>query len=220
MAFAERYTHALPGNLQDDEHHSATSVLSASALADRSSRHIGALLHRVKYASMFPQRIAKAAEAKARFEQLLAEAIASRDKRKETEYRRELAGNFFLSAFIGDADFSALRGAWMAIVADKGTARRWIKTQDIAIAHILYKRVAEYSLAYYLDSTCKACNGIGTQGPSGGYKVCPACKGTKKAELPKIDAYEKKHVEHMVSELTELEQTHAGVASAKLRRQE
>jgi hypothetical protein len=49
MAFAERYAAALPGSLKDDEHHHATEVLAAAAIADRSARHIGALLHRVKY---------------------------------------------------------------------------------------------------------------------------------------------------------------------------
>lgn len=49
MAFAERYAPALTGNLQDDPYHHATEVLAAAAVADRSARHIGALLHRVKY---------------------------------------------------------------------------------------------------------------------------------------------------------------------------
>jgi hypothetical protein len=178
MAFAERYNHALVGNLQDDEHHNATSVLSASALADRSARDIGALLHRVKYASA----------AKQAFES-------------------------------GNHELATLCKAWLAIVTDKGSARKWVKSEDVSIAPILYRRVADASLAYYLDSTCKECSGTGTQGAAGCYKTCLTCKGSKRAELPAMRAYEKHRVLEMVDELTALEHTHAGVASVKLRRE-
>lgn len=51
MAFADKYMGALAAsNLLDDELHHKTEPLQAAALADRSARHIGALLHRVKYA--------------------------------------------------------------------------------------------------------------------------------------------------------------------------
>lgn len=51
MSFAERYAPALTRSLQDDEHHSATQVLIAAALADQSGSGdlLGSLLCRVKY---------------------------------------------------------------------------------------------------------------------------------------------------------------------------
>lgn len=48
--FVDKYIGALHGDLREDEHHHATTVLRASAFADPAARHIGALIARVKYA--------------------------------------------------------------------------------------------------------------------------------------------------------------------------
>lgn len=221
MAFAERNNHALVGNLQCDEHHANTDVLAASALADKSTRDIGSLLHRVKYSGTIVQKLVKAMSEKDRFEKLLDDAVRRNDKEKMDEFRRELDANLCVCTVSGgEAEaFRSLSRDWLTIVIAKGTERKWVKSADIAISHVLFRRVADFSLGYYLDSACKECGGTGAMGPQEAYKTCPACKGTKRAELPKMGAYERKLSLDLVDELTSLEQTHAGVATAKLRRE-
>jgi hypothetical protein len=184
MAFAERYVGALNANLQDDEHHHATSVLCASAIADRSARDIGALLHRIKY------------------------------------------NNAFRKEFEGDANaLAGLHRAWLTIVTIKGRERHWIKAKDWpTLGHMfpaMAGKIADHSLAYYLDSVCKRCNGTGAKSALEMFRTCPTCGGTREAsidEIPKLSGYERQLVRDMVSELLVLEQTHAGVASSRLRR--
>lgn len=187
MSFAERYTRALPGNLQDDEHHHATEVLAAAAIADRSARHIGALLHRVKY------------------------------------------GNAIKKTFEGDAHaLVVLKREWLEIVMMKGRERKWIKDKDWPnIGHLfpaMASRIAEHSLAHYLGGICEPCGGTGHQGQKGMFKVCPTCSGSRRAQIKstpeyKLSSYEIDLVGQMVSELEALESSHAGVASALLRRE-
>lgn len=186
MAFAERYVGALNANLQDDEHHRATNVLCASAIADKSSREIGALLHRIKYNQSIRQQ------------------------------------------FLGDASaLAGLRTDWHAIVVSKGLARHWIKAKDWpALGHLfpaMAAKVADHSLAYYLDSVCKACNGTGAKSSKEMFRSCVSCGGRRQAnvdEIPGLSDYERQLVRDMASELLVLEQTHAGVASSRLRRPE
>lgn len=67
--------------------------------------------------------------------------------------------------FEGNAgNLAQLLRAWTAAVAQKGRARRWVKAQtawDAQAATTLYRRVAEASLAHWLDSKCKVCHGTG-----------------------------------------------------------
>jgi hypothetical protein len=184
MAFAERYVGALNANLQDDEYHHATGVLCASAVADRSAREIGALLHRIKYNNAIRKQFEGAA-----------------------------------------AGMAQLRTAWLAIVTLKGRERHWIKAKDWpALGHMfpaMAEKIADHSLAYYLDSVCKACNGTGAKSAKEMFRTCTACGGRREAnidEIPKLSGYERQLVRDMVSELLVLEQTHAGVASSRLRR--
>lgn len=108
---------------------------------------------------------------------------------------------------------------WGAIVAEKGAARRWIKTEDIpTIGHLapaMYKRVAEASLAHYLDGKCVECHGSKV---SLDWRTCGTCKGSGDAAIMGLSAHETKLALDMVSELMSLESSHSGAASALLRR--
>jgi hypothetical protein len=110
---------------------------------------------------------------------------------------------------------------WLAIVTEKGSARKWIKDQDFpTIGHLapaMYKRVAEASLAHYLDGKCPVCRGSKV---SEERRVCGTCKGTGDAEIVGMSNHEKKLSLDMVSELMGLESSHSGAASALLRREE
>jgi hypothetical protein len=120
----------------------------------------------------------------------------------------------------GDGNLANLCREWLAIVSEKGAARKWIKTEDIPnigqIAAALYRRVAEASLSHYLDGKCVECHGSKV---SIERRVCGTCKGTGEADLPPMRAYEAKLTMDMVSELMSLESSHSGAASALLRRE-
>lgn len=120
----------------------------------------------------------------------------------------------------GDGNLANLCREWLAIVAEKGAARKWIKTEDIpTIGHLapaMYKRVAEASLAHYLDGKCGECHGSGV---SKDRRICPTCKGSGDATITGLSAHETKLALDMVSELMSLESSHSGAASALLRRE-
>jgi hypothetical protein len=187
MSFAERYAGALNASLKDDEYHSAPSVLSAAAIADRSARGIGALLHRVKY------------------------------------------GNAIKKTFEGDSHaLATLQREWREVVTSKGRERKWIKDKDWPnIGHLfpaMAERIAEQSLAHYLDGRCEVCNGTGAKGAKELFRTCPECHGTRRAQIKstsayKLSTYEIDLIGQMVGELEALESSHAGVASALLRRE-
>lgn len=230
MSFADRYLNALgASNLLDNEQHRRAEPLHAAALADRSARDIGALLHRVKYAGTIAQKLAHAVATQERAERELTDAVRRKDIAREAECRQVVDSNAATCAMAGSeaAAFRSLYAAWCEIVAKKGADRRWIKPADWPkIGHLapaMYRRVAEYSLAYYLDDVCKSCHGAGATSTKP-LIICKACGGSRKQSLAtaaelKISAYEGRLVADMVSELFTLEQTHAGVASAKLRQQ-
>lgn len=229
MAFADQYMGALgASNLLDDELHHKAEPLQAAALADRSARDIGALLHRVKYAGTIAQKLARAVATQERAERELADAVRQKNPAREAECRQVVEANAATCAMTGSeaAAFRSLYVAWCEIVAKKGGERHWIKPADWPkIGHLapaMYRRVAEHSLAYYLDDVCKTCHGTGATSIKP-LIACKVCCGSRKqplgsaAEL-KISAYEAKLVAEMISELLALEQTHAGAASARLRR--
>lgn len=113
-------------------------------------------------------------------------------------------------------NMAQLLGIWTTAVIEKGQARRWVKTEDVAIAHILYKRVAQASLAHWLDGRCKACSGTGVMVLLG-HRSCSTCKGTGAADITGMRDYEKKLALDMVSELSALVDSHARRAGARLR---
>lgn len=108
---------------------------------------------------------------------------------------------------------------WHAIVVEKGSARKWIKTDDVAkighLAPMLYKRVAEASLAHYLDGKCQTCHGSKV---SEDRRTCAPCFGTGEVAITGMSGYERNLVLDMVSELIALESSHSGAASTLLRR--
>ncbi|NHZ94572.1 hypothetical protein [Massilia sp. CCM 8734] len=118
--------------------------------------------------------------------------------------------------FEGNAqNLAGLLREWLAIVTEKGTARRWVKPEDIAIAPITFRRVANASLAHFLDGKCAQCHGTGVAESK---RACIPCKGSGKIELTGLSGYEAKLVLDMVSELGAIESTHAAIASALLRK--
>ncbi len=110
---------------------------------------------------------------------------------------------------------------WHLIVTEKGTARRWIKVEDIpTIGHLapaMYKRIAEASLAHYLDGKCPVCHGSKVNEER---RTCAPCQGSGEAKILGMSDFERNRVLDMVSELMGLESSHAGAASALLRREE
>jgi hypothetical protein len=224
--FAEKYLASLnTSNLRDDEQHRQTEALAASALADKSARDIGALLHRVKYSGTVIAKISKIASECERLEKLLADA-----RRTKADADSKVAG--ILSALESCAgghtgvgseihEFRSLRRTWREIVSQKGRERKWIKDSDWptmgSIFPAMVDRIATHSLAYYLDGQCKECGGTGKLGPENMRTVCKSCEGTARAKLPPMNNYEKKLAEDLISELMALESTHAGIGNSKLR---
>lgn len=119
----------------------------------------------------------------------------------------------------GTQNLAQLIRLWTNAVVEKGKARRWVRDEAIhpQIAMGLYKRVAEASLAHWLDSHCKTCAGTGVMAFFGN-RACTACKGSRVAEVTGMREYERKLVLDMVSELTALFDSHARRASGLLRR--
>lgn len=228
MAFADKYIGALTAsNLLDDDRHHQAEPLKAAALADRAVRQIGALLHRVKYGGTVIQKLAKAVAERARAEKALSDATRKRDEKKQAECRQVLEANDAASAMAGSeaAAFKSLLVEWLAIVEKKGRERHWIKPADWPkIGHLapaMYRRVAEHSLAHYLDDVCKTCNGTGSVEAKVTLRVCTVCGGSRRAAIttiPGLSDYEVRLVGQMVDELHALEATHAGLSGALLRR--
>lgn len=225
--FVEKYAFALRGNLQEDEHHHATGVLRASAFADGSARNIGALLHRVKYSGTVIKELARAAVERVRLVSALDAANQKKGadaKAAQAERQRMLTEHDAVYS-LADGDGTAFRqlfAAWSVIVAEKGAERNWIKAQDMpTIGHLapaMYRRIAEHSLAHYLDGLCNACGGTGAKTAKEMFRKCEVCEGTRRAKLTGISAYEAKLVGDMIGELEALESAHASRAASLLRR--
>lgn len=99
---------------------------------------------------------------------------------------------------------------WTAAVTEKGRARRWVSInseRDIFTAHALYKRVANASLAHWLDGHCKTCNGTGVSLKS--LRGCTTCAGTGEAEVACAGGFERERIKDMVSELHAISFSHA-----------
>jgi hypothetical protein len=118
----------------------------------------------------------------------------------------------------GTQNLAHLLRVWGEMVAHKGMERKWIKVRaewDVATAPAFYKRVAERSLAHWLDGKCKACNGTGVTIER---RICPTCKGSCTAEVSP-QGFERDRVLDMVSELDGLLQAHNARAATRLRRE-
>lgn len=116
----------------------------------------------------------------------------------------------------GTANLAALLRIWTGVVTEKGRSRGWVKATtawDMQAAMALYKRVAEQSLAHWLDGRCELCQGAKV-GPD--RRACTCCGGSGKAEI-EAGRFESEKVKDMVSELEGLFQAHSGRAAAKLR---
>lgn len=117
----------------------------------------------------------------------------------------------------GTQNLAQLVRLWTEAVVQKGKDRRWVKNEDVAIAHGLYKRVAQASLAQWLDGRCMVCAGTGVSALMGN-RSCHTCKGSGVADISHLCGYEKKIALDMVSELAALCDSHARRAGARLRR--
>lgn len=107
---------------------------------------------------------------------------------------------------------------WTAAVTEKGKHRRWVSInseRDVFTAHALYKRVAQASLAHWLDGRCKGCNGTGLSLKS--LRGCMACGGTGEAEVSCAGGFERERIKDMISELASLYSTHQARAGRRLR---
>lgn len=103
---------------------------------------------------------------------------------------------------------------WTAAVIEKGRARKWVKegtAWDAQAAQALYRRVAERSLARWLDGNCKPCGGTGQQAR----RLCTCCGGNGQAVL-EGGGFERERTLGMVSELEAMHQAHCGRAAKLL----
>lgn len=132
-------------------------------------------------------------------------------------YRVKYADRLAAQAFDGHtANLAQLLRLWTAQVTKRGRARRWVPENtawDAQAAHKLYRTVAELSLAYWLDGTCKACAGTGQAHA----KVCAECGGTGEAPITCAGGFVRERVKDMVSELHNIAATQARLANRRLR---
>lgn len=216
MGFADRYVHALSAsNLKDDERHHQAEPLTAAALASTTAGDLGALLHRVKYAGTAARSMAHALNTRSRAEKELTEAIRAKDPGREAQCRQALGGDVAeLERSV--ALLAPLLRVWIDEVIKRGRARKWVPENtawDAAAAQKLYHSVAEVSLAHWLDSTCKCCDGTGRAER----QLCRPCSGTGDAPIEGKGGFVLERTKDMVAELHNMVMSHAARAGAKLR---
>ena len=124
--------------------------------------------------------------------------------------------------FEGNAgNLAQLLRAWTQAVTHKGRARRWVKANtawDAQAANTLYRRVAEASLAHWLDSKCKVCHGTGVvaSATAGAPLVCKGCQGSGEAPITCSGGFELERIKDMVSELEAIFLSHGARAMRRL----
>ena len=124
--------------------------------------------------------------------------------------------------FEGNAgNLAQLLRAWTAAVTHKGKARRWVKAHtawDAQAANTLYRRVAEASLAHWLDSKCQICHGTGVVAADtlGAPAICKGCQGSGEAPITCSGGFELERIKDMVSELEGIFQSHGARAMRRL----
>jgi len=218
MGFVDRYITALSASsLQDDERHCQAEPLLASALASTAAGHLGALLHRAKYAGTATQNMAHAVAMRNLVEKALVDAVRNKDASREADCRQALQGDAIVLES-GVLLLARLLALWTAEVMKRGRARRWVPEStawDAEAAIKLYRTVAENSLAYWLNGLCDPCNGTGVAEA----RACKCCAGSGNAPLVMAAGFVREHTLNMVSELHSIADSHAARASAKLRMQ-
>lgn len=119
----------------------------------------------------------------------------------------------------GTRNLAPILRIWLAVVTQKGTDRKWVRISsdwDIKIAGDLYRRIAEASLAYWLDSRCQECKGA-AQTPE--RRICDCCKGTGRGDFTtKTTTYERERIMDMVADLDGILSAYMQRAAAKMRR--
>ena len=132
-------------------------------------------------------------------------------------HRVKYADPLARQAFEGNpANLTQLLRLWIDEVIKRGRARRWVPENtewDATSAQKLYRTVAEASLAHWLDSTCKCCNGTGVVDR---YQ-CRPCAGTGQAPIEVKGAFVLERTKDMVSELQSIVDSHCVRAASKLR---
>ena len=105
---------------------------------------------------------------------------------------------------------------WVPLVREKGKARKWRREntdRDISTAEALYKRVADSSLAYWMDDRCNECQGATVDSDR---RTCQRCHGSGKEELL-MAPNEKDITLDLVSELEDILQSHSRRAAPLVR---
>ena len=155
-------------------------------------------------------------------EPLLASALAAAEMNGELGpllHRVKYAGTIERQNFVGNpANLAQLLRLWIAEVTKRGRARKWMSENtewDATAARKLYRTVAEVSLAYWLDSTCKCCSGTGLAVR----QKCKPCggSGTAQIDVAGCGGFVLERTKDMVGELHNIVITHASRAAAKLR---
>ena len=116
----------------------------------------------------------------------------------------------------GSANLAQLLRIWAARVIEKGRERKWVRegtAWDAQAAQALYRRVAERSLAYWLNGQCESCHGSGNTVE---HRICLPCKGTGRGEIGG-GGFEREKALDMVSELEGLLQAHHSRSSVLMR---
>lgn len=103
---------------------------------------------------------------------------------------------------------------WTAEVIKRGRTRKWLPentARDAQAAQALYRRVAEKSLAHWLDGKCKGCSGAGVRVLLGN-GICTSCKEIGVAPVYGVAGPELEHVKEMVGELSSIHDSRSGRA--------
>jgi hypothetical protein len=110
-----------------------------------------------------------------------------------------------------------LQALWFAEVVKHAQARKWVKLDTpwaVTSAFKLFRRIAEHSLALWLDSSCPACQGNSTHHADWD---CGLCSRTGMAPVPGNNAFERERVKDMLSVLRAIEDGHQRRALRRLR---
>lgn len=138
-------------------------------------------------------------------------ALLCRVKYADGSLHKEFEGNA--------ANMAQLLRLWTAEVTKRGQARKWVRIgseRDIQTAHILYKRVAEASLAHWLNDKCQTCHGTGI---SSERTLCKVCEGSGIAPVVCSGGFERERIKDMISELHAMSSSHAAMANRLLRKE-
>lgn len=116
----------------------------------------------------------------------------------------------------GARNLASILALWLPLVREKGRSRKWrreVTDRDITSAEALYVRVAESSLAYWLDDRCNECEGATVDHDR---RTCQRCGGSGKEKLL-MPEYEKNIALDLKNELEYIMQSHARRANYALR---